>query len=174
MTRTVDLLNIIIYFLEGDDGMKKFDKEKLDKAFRKKIIEIEMKKQKESSGKTRAGGVEEKVKHQKEKDNRILMETIISQLIGKKSKVAKVDDPDIYQAYQLILSEHYKTKKKKSKPKHSTTNGKHSKKRMSLPTPTTLQVPLVADSSKNLNLATTKQNLQDKKPSRIKMELIAK
>ena len=148
--------------------MKKFDKEKLDAAFRKKIIEIEMKKQKESSGKTRDGGVEEKVKHRKDKDNQILMETIISRLIGKKTKVAKVDDPDIYQAYQLILSEHYKTKKKKSKPKTSTSKGKNTKKRMSLPTPTTLQVPFVADSSKNLNLATMTPNLQDKKPSRIK------
>ena len=155
--------------------MKKFDKEKLDAAFRKKIIEIEMKKQKESTRKTRGGGgVEEKVKHRKDKDNRILMETIISRLLGKKTKVAKVDDPDIYEAYQSILSEHYKTKKKKSKPKNITSKGKNSKKRMSLPTPTTLQVPLVADSSKNLNPATMKPNLQDKKPSRIKMDLIAK
>ena len=154
--------------------MKKFDKEKLDAAFRKKIIDIEMKKPNESSSKTRYGGVEEEAKHRKDKDNRILMETIISRLIGKKTKVAKVDDPDIYQAYQLILSEHYKTKKKKSKPKNSTSKGKNSKKRMSLPTPTTLQVPFVADSSKNLNLATMTPNLQDKKPSRIKMDLSAK
>ena len=154
--------------------MKKFDKEKLDAAFRKKIIEIEMKSQKKSTGNNRGGGVEEKVKHRKDKDNRILMETIISRLIGKKTKVAKVDDPDIYQAYQLILSEHYKTKKKKSKTKNYTSKGKNAKKRMSLPTPTTLQVPLVADSSKNLNPATMKPNLQDKKPSRIKMDLIAK
>mgnify|MGYP007045456927 CR=1 FL=1 len=119
----------VICFLEGDDGVKKFDKEKLDAAFRKKIIEIEMKSQKKSTGNNRGGGVEEKVKHRKDKDNRILMETIISRLIGKKTKVAKVDDPDIYQAYQLILSEHYKTKKKKSKPKNSTSKGKKLKEK---------------------------------------------
>ena len=74
--------------------------------FRKKVIETEQKRQKEASDDEETLSDEK----QTEKKNRKLLESIISNLITDQTKADQ--EPDVYEAYQIILSEHYKTSKK--------------------------------------------------------------
>ena len=100
-------------------------------AFRKKVIEVEEKKQNEAN---KEGDIQ-----------RQMLEAIIANLTDpeKKKKNSITDrEPDVYEAYQIILSEHYKREKHQDK-KTSTSNSKLKKNRRN-----TISVP--KSSSKNL------------------------
>ena len=131
------------------DEIVTFDKQKLDKVFRKKVIEIEEKNQREAM----AAGKELSDKA-REKANRKLMEKIISNLIGDKTETEK--EPDVYEAYQLILAEHYKkakkppTKAQKDRQLlHRTASSRKSKKRMSISTLNLDEKPKRSSGAKN-------------------------
>lgn len=100
-------------------------------AFRKKVIEVEENKQNEEN---KEGDVQ-----------RQMLEAIIANLTDpeKKKKNSIIDrEPDVYEAYQIILSEHYKREKHQDK-KTSTSNSKLKKNRRN-----TISVP--KSSSPNL------------------------
>ena len=100
-------------------------------AFRKKVIEVEENKQSEEN---KEGDVQ-----------RQMLEAIIANLTDpeKKKKNSIIDrEPDVYEAYQIILSEHYKREKHQDK-KTSTSNSKLKKNRRN-----TISVP--KSSSPNL------------------------
>ena len=100
-------------------------------AFRKKVIEVEEKKQNEQK---KEGDIQ-----------RQMLEAIIANLTNpeKKKKNSITDrEPDVYEAYQIILSEHYKREKHQDK-KTFTSNSKLKKNRRN-----TISVP--KSSSKNL------------------------
>ena len=100
-------------------------------AFRKKVIEVEEKKQNEAN---KEGDIQ-----------RQMLEAIIANLTDpeKKKKNSITDrEPDVYEAYQIILSEHYKREKHQDK-KTFTSNSKLKKNRRN-----TISVP--KSSSKNL------------------------
>ena len=100
-------------------------------AFRKKVIEVEEKKQNEEK---KEGDIQ-----------RQMLEAIIANLTDpeKKKKNSITDrEPDVYEAYQIILSEHYKREKHQDK-KTFTSNSKLKKNRRN-----TISVP--KSSSKNL------------------------
>ena len=100
-------------------------------AFRKKVIEVEEKKQNEEK---KEGDIQ-----------RQMLEAIIANLTDpeKKKKNSITDrEPDVYEAYQIILSEHYKREKQQDK-KTFTSNSKLKKNRRN-----TISVP--KSSSKNL------------------------
>lgn len=100
-------------------------------AFRKKVIEVEEKKQNEQK---KEGDIQ-----------RQMLEAIIANLTDpeKKKKNSITDrEPDVYEAYQIILSEHYKREKHQDK-KTFTSNSKLKKNRRN-----TISVP--KSSSKNL------------------------
>ena len=46
-----------------------------------------------------------------------MLESIISNLLSGKAKTSKCKEPDIYEAYQIVLSAHYKKEKKQTKRK---------------------------------------------------------
>ena len=120
--------------LENNDGIKTFDKGKLDRIFRDKIIEAEEKMHKEALGDPIT---EKRSNEQKEKENRKMMEKIITKLIRGKTKPLVDKEPDVYEAYQLLLSENYKMTKKQSAKQIKSS---FKKKRMSISAPT-LEVP---------------------------------
>ena len=100
-------------------------------AFRKKVIEVEEKKQNEEN---KEGDIQ-----------REMLEAIIANLTDpekKKKNSIKDREPDVYEAYQIILSEHYKREKHQDK-KTSTSNSKLKKNRRN-----TISVP--KSSSPNL------------------------
>ena len=133
------------------DEIITFDKKKLDLVFRNKVIEIEEKKQKEAA---MIAGPRGKVSEKnREKANRKLMETIISSLINDKDKIDK--EPDVYEAYQIILAEHYKTKMKQTTKGQKEdallrrkSSSRKSKKRMSLSTLNIDEVPKITRGTK--------------------------
>ena len=108
-----------MYSLENKDGIKSFDKEKLNITFRKKVIEVEENKQNEENNK------DSDVQRQ-------MLEAIISNLTDpdkKKKNSITEREPDVYEAYQIILSEHYRREKnqdKKSSSSKSKKNKRHS------------------------------------------------
>ena len=144
-----------IIFLENIDGTKTFDKEKLNLAFRKKVIEVEEKKQNEEN---KEGDIQ-----------RQMLEAIIANLTDpeKKKKNSITDrEPDVYEAYQIILSEHYKREKHQDK-KNSTSNLKSKKnKRNSISVPKSSSTNLQkhnADDITNLQKEVEKIELKNDK-----------
>ena len=124
----------VFLFSEATGNIRRFSKTKLDKAFRNKIIEIEEKKTKEA---TKQKNPEETTTEDvRETENRKMLEDIITNLISQKTKKSKCKDPDVYEAYQIILSEHYKREKKQTKPNSSTEKSK--KHSLTLPPKTAL------------------------------------
>ena len=145
----------LIIFLENIDGTKTFDKEKLNLAFRKKVIEVEEKNQNEEN---KEGDIQ-----------RQMLEAIIANLTDpeKKKKNSITDrEPDVYEAYQIILSEHYKREKHQDK-KNSTSNLKSKKnKRNSISVPKSSSTNLQkqnADDITNLQKEVEKIELKNDK-----------
>ena len=103
----------------------------MNSAFRKKVIEVEEKKQNEEN---KEGDIQ-----------RQMLEAIIANLTDpeKKKKNSIIDrEPDVYEAYQIILSEHYKREKHQEK-KTSTSNSKLKKNRrntISLPKSSSINI----------------------------------
>lgn len=112
---------ILITFLEGEYNNNTFGKDKLDLAFRNKIMEMESKNQKEAFWTIR---LENMSKKQKVMHNRKMIEAIESNVKITTPRTLTDEESDIYQAYQLILSEHYKRSKKQVKQKSSSGNPK--------------------------------------------------
>jgi hypothetical protein len=136
-----------LLFSEGADNIRRFSKGKLDLAFRNKVIEIEEKKTKEAI--KRSTSEEETSEEVKDTENRKMVESIISNLISNKVKTSKCKEPDIYEAYQIILSEHYKKTKKQTKQNSSVVK---SLKHTSISTPKTgmLEIKQLDDDEYNL------------------------
>ena len=121
------LVYVSYHDLDNVDGSKLFDKEKLNIAFRNKVIEVEEKKQIEKT-------MHPDTESEGNKDGDIqrqMLEAIISNLTdpGKKKKKSITDEePDVYEAYQIILAEHYKRAKQGNR-KASISSGRQKKQK---------------------------------------------
>ena len=91
-------------------GIKSFDKDKLNLAFRNKVIEVEEKKQKEKISNQKNENFLEG--NRESENNRQLLESVISNLTDPQKSKSDVDsNPDVYEAYQIVLSEHFRKAK---------------------------------------------------------------
>ena len=90
-----------------------FFKEKLDLAFRNKVIEIECRKQ---EGQYENRKTENMSKREKGLYNRQLMESIESSTKTKLPVEPRNKSADVHRAYQIILAEHFRKGKRDSKP----------------------------------------------------------
>ena len=86
-------------------------KERLDVAFHSKIAEINCQK----NDSFQVLNPEKMTKRDKEIHNRRIIETMESNAKVRAPKEPKNLESEIYQAYQILLAEHYKRNKKKSK-----------------------------------------------------------
>ena len=102
----------MVPFLESAELRNIFLKEKLDLAFRNKVIEIECRKQ---EGKYEDRKSEKMSKRERGLYNRHLMESIESSTEIKLPVKPRNRSADVHRAYQIILAEHLKKCKRDSK-----------------------------------------------------------
>ena len=90
-----------------------FDRDKLNLAFRNKVIEVEERKQDEKVSNQEKVENEEFLAETQESDsNRQMLDAVISNLTDPQKRKSSSDKkPDVYEAYQIILSEHFKKTK---------------------------------------------------------------
>ena len=100
------------YVLESSELRSVFFKEKLDLAFRNKVIEIECRKQ---EGQYENRKAENMSKREKGLYNRQLIESIESSTKSKLPVEPRNKSADVHRAYQIILAEHFRKGKRDSK-----------------------------------------------------------
>jgi hypothetical protein len=113
---SIDIITLLLHmwfnFLESPGMSNVFLKEKLDLAFRNKVIEIECRKQ---EGQYENRNSEKMSKREKGLYNRQLMESIESSTKTKLSVEPRNKSAYVHRAYQIILAEHFKRGNRDSK-----------------------------------------------------------